>query len=90
MGRREEYQCRFVAEGLIRFKGLQYKGSSSTTPTPSSIGMALALMALADWEGRQRDVQVAHLEADVEEELYIELHGGYPERSRNQLAGSSA
>ena len=46
--------------------------------------MVRALMALADWEGRQLDVEMAYLEADVEEELYIELPHGYRE-SQNQV-----
>ena len=46
--------------------------------------MALALMTLADWEGRQLDVEMAYLEADVEEELHIELPDGY-RASRNQV-----
>lgn len=39
--------------------------------------MVVALMGLADWEGRQLNVETAYLEADVEEELYIELPYGH-------------
>ena len=39
--------------------------------------MALAVMALLDWERRQLDVEMAFLEADVTEELYVELPDGY-------------
>ena len=83
-GQVEKYKCRFVAQGFRQIKGLHYQESSSPTPTQSSIRMALALMALADWEGRQLDVEMAYLEADVEEELHIELPDGYRE-SRNQV-----
>ena len=38
--------------------------------------MALAVMALLDWEGRQLDVEMAFLEADVTEDLYVELPTG--------------
>ena len=45
--------------------------------------MALALMALLDWERRQLNVEMAYLQADMEEELYIELPEGY-QSSRTQ------
>ena len=41
-------------------------------------------MALLDWEGRQLDVEMAFLEADVTEELYVELPDGYRD-SPNQV-----
>ncbi|CAM9923551.1 unnamed protein product, partial [Ascophyllum nodosum] len=75
-GRVEKYKCRFVAKGFRQIKGIHYQESSSPTPTQSSIRMALAVMALLDWEGRQLDVEMAFLEADVTEELYVELPTG--------------
>ena len=41
--------------------------------------MALGIAAVKDWELRQLDVDTAYLEANVKEELYIEL----PEDYRN-------
>ena len=46
--------------------------------------MALAVMALLDWEGRQLHVEMAFLKADVTEELYVELPDGYCD-SPNQV-----
>ena len=46
--------------------------------------MTLAVMALLDWEGQQLDVKLAFLEADVAEELYVELPDGYRD-SPNQV-----
>ena len=46
--------------------------------------MALAVIALLDWEGRQLDVEMAFPEADVTEELYVELPDGYRD-SPNQV-----
>ena len=83
-GRVEKYKCRFVAKGFRQIKGIHYQESSSPTPTQSSIRMALAVMALLDWEGRQLDVEMAFLEADVTEELYVELPDGYRD-SPNQV-----
>ena len=76
-GRVEKYKCRFVAKDFRQIKGIHYQESSSPTPTQLSIRMALAVMALLDWERRQLDVEMAFLEADVTEELYVELPDGY-------------
>ncbi|CAN0470727.1 unnamed protein product, partial [Ascophyllum nodosum] len=46
--------------------------------------MALAVIALLDWEGRQVEVEMAFLGADVTEELYVELPDGYRD-SPNQV-----
>ena len=47
-GRVEKYKCRFVAQGFRQIKGIHFQVSSSTTPTQSSIRIALAVMALLD------------------------------------------
>ena len=83
-GRLGKYKCRFVAKGFRPIKGIYYQESSSPTPTQSSIRMALAVVDLLDWEGRKLDVEMAFLEADVTEELYVELPDGYRD-SPNQV-----
>ena len=83
-GRVEKYKYRFVVTGFRQIKGIHYQESSSPTPTQSSIRMAQAVMALLDWEGRQLDVEMTFLEADVTEELYVELLDGYRD-SPNQV-----
>ena len=80
----EKYKCRFVAQGFRQIPGIHYQEPSSPTPEQSSIRMALALIATQNWEGRQLDVEMAYLEAGVEEEIYIELPDGY-RQSRNQV-----
>ena len=42
------------------------------------------MIALSDWEGRKLDVEMVFLEADVTEELYVELLDGYRD-SPNQV-----
>ena len=58
-GHVEKYKCRFVAQGFRQIKGIHYQESSSPTPIQASTRMALAMMALLDWEARQLDVEVA-------------------------------
>ena len=83
-GHVEKYKCRFVAKDFHQIKGIHYQGSSSPTTTQSSIRMALAGIALLDWEGRQVEVEMVFLGADVTEELYDELPDGYRD-SPNQV-----
>ena len=78
-GRIEKYKCRFVAQGFRHIIGIHYDESSSPTPSQASIRMVLGIAAVKDWELRQLDVDMAYLEANVKEELYIEL----PEDYRN-------
>ena len=42
----EKYKCRFVAQGFRQVKGLHYHGSSSPTPTASSMRAVLATAAV--------------------------------------------
>ncbi|CAN0393819.1 unnamed protein product, partial [Ascophyllum nodosum] len=78
-GRIEKYKCRFVAQVFRQIKGIHYDESSSPTPSQASIRMVLGTAAVKDGELRQLDVNMAYLEANVKEELYIEL----PEDYRN-------
>ena len=45
----------------------------------ANVRMVLGIATVKDWELRQLDVDMAYLEANVKEELYIEL----PENYRN-------
>ena len=65
-----------MAKGFRQIKGIYYQESLSPTPTQSSIRMALAVMVLLDFKGRQLDVEKAFLKADATEELYVEPPDG--------------
>ena len=83
-GKIGKYKCRLVAQGFKQVKGIHYDESSSPTPAQASIRMVLSMIAALGWEARQLDVDMAYLEADVEEEIYIELPEGYRD-SRKQV-----
>ena len=72
-GRTEKYKCRFMVQGFRQIKSIHYDESSSSTSSQASIRMALGTAAVKDWELRQLDVEMPYLEANVKEELYIEL-----------------
>ncbi|CAN0436588.1 unnamed protein product, partial [Ascophyllum nodosum] len=76
-GRIQKCKCRFVAQGFRQIKDILYDEASSPTPSQASIRMVLGTAAVKDWELRQFDVDVAYLEANVNEELYIELPQDY-------------
>ncbi|CAN0335182.1 unnamed protein product, partial [Ascophyllum nodosum] len=76
-GQIEKYKCRFVTQGFRQVKGLHYHESSSPIPTASSTRAVLATAAVKNWELRHIDVEQAYLQADIDEEIYIELHKDY-------------
>ena len=65
-------------------KDIHYAESSSPTPVQVSIRMVLGIITILGWEARQLDVDMAYLEANVEEEIYIELAKGYRD-SKKQI-----
>ncbi|CAN0353481.1 unnamed protein product, partial [Ascophyllum nodosum] len=76
-GQIEKYKCRFVTQGFCLVKGLHYHESSSPTPTASSMRAVLATAAVKNWELRHINVEQAYLQADIDEEIYIELPEDY-------------
>ena len=73
----EKYKCRFVTKGFRQVRGLHYHESSFPTPTASSMRTVLATAAVKNWELRHIDVEQAYLQADIDEEIYIELPEDY-------------
>ncbi|CAM9520770.1 unnamed protein product, partial [Ascophyllum nodosum] len=76
-GQIEKYKRRFANQGFRQVKGLHYHESSSPTPTASSMRAVLATAAMKNWELRHIDVVQGCLQADIDEELYIELPEDY-------------
>ena len=76
-GQIEKYKCRFVAQGFRQVKGLPNHESSSPTLTASSMRAVLATAAVNNWELRHIDVEQAYLQANIDEEINIELPEDY-------------
>ena len=66
-----------MTQGFRQIKGIHYDEPSSPTPSRASMRMVLSIAAVKEWKLRQLDVGMAYLEADVKEELYIELPEDY-------------
>ena len=73
-----KYKCRLVAQGFKQVKGIHYEESSSPTPAQASIRMVLSMIAALGWKARQLDVDMAYLEADVEERNIHRAPRGLP------------
>ncbi|CAN0178768.1 unnamed protein product [Ascophyllum nodosum] len=73
----EKYKCRFVTQGFHQVKGLYYHESSSPTPTASSMRAVLATAAVKNWELRHIDVEQTYIQADIDEQIYMELPEDY-------------
>ena len=76
-GQMEKYKCRFVTQGFRQVKGLHYHESCSPTPKASSVRAVLTTAAVKNWELQHIDVEQAYLQADIDEEIYIELPEDY-------------
>ena len=76
-GRIEKCKCRFVPQGFRQTKGIHYDESSPPTLSQASKRMVLGIAAVKDCELRHLGVDMAYLEANVKEELYIELPEDY-------------
>ena len=72
-----KYKCRFVTQGFHQVKRLHYPEASSPTLTASSMRAVLASAAIKDWELRYIDVEQACFQADINEEVYIQLLEDY-------------
>ena len=73
----EKYKYRFVTQGFRQVKGSNYHESSSPTPTASSMKAVLYTAVVKDRELRHIDVEQVYLQADIDEEIYIELPEEY-------------
>ena len=62
-----------MTQGFHQVEGLHYYEASSPTPTASSMRAVLASAAVKNWKLRYINVEQAHLQADIDEEIYIEL-----------------
>ena len=72
-GQIEIHKYRLVARVFRKIKGVHYEESSPPITTSAAIRIVYGIIAVFGWEARQLDVDMAYLEASVEEEIYTEL-----------------
>lgn len=71
------FKVRFTPKGFLQKKGKDYNETFARTAMYKTERLALALGALFDYEIVQYDVPTAFLNADVEEEVYMEMPKGF-------------
>ena len=77
----QRYKARLVARGFSQKEGLDYYEKFSPTAKITSTRMLLQLAVQKDFFIQQMDVKCAYLNADLDEELYLDVPDGFQVRS---------
>ena len=78
-----KYKARFVAKGFTQVYGRDYQDTYSPTVKLSSIRCLLACAAQTNCEVYQMDIKTAYLNADIDEEMYINQPEGFEKKGKN-------
>lgn len=82
-GKIDKYKGRGVAKGYSQKEGLDYGQVFAPTAKPTSIRTVVCVSALLDWELENMDVNTAFLNADVDEEIYMQQLEGFEQYGPN-------
>lgn len=66
-----------MTQRSFEIKGLYHHESFSLIPTAASTKAGFATAAIENWELRHIDVEQAYLEANIDEDIYVELPEEY-------------
>jgi hypothetical protein len=78
-----ELKSRITPKGFMQVYGIDYKETFAPVMRYPSMRILFAEAARRDWEIKQGDVSAAFLNADVEEELYMEQPAGFEQYGPN-------
>jgi hypothetical protein len=73
----QKYKARLVAQGFIQVKGIDFDQTFAPVAKFSSLCTIFALAAKHNLEVHQTDVKAAYLNADLNEEIYMEAPPGF-------------
>ena len=71
------YKGRLVLQGFLQIPGIDCGGTFAPVCRRQSIRMMLAVARELDYEVHMRDVQTAFLNANVEEDVFVNIAPGY-------------
>lgn len=74
------YKARLVVKGYVQVPGIDFTQTHSPVAQDSSIRMTLAIaMSMQRWQVEMIDIEAAFLEAELDEDIYIEWPQGIEE-----------
>jgi hypothetical protein len=73
----QKYKARLVAQGFTQVEGIDFDQTFAPVAKFSSLRTIFALAAEHDLEVHQMDVKAAYLNADLDEEIYMEAPPGF-------------
>ena len=72
-----KYKARLVAKGYSQVHGIDYNETFVPVAKMDSIRLALAIVALKQWEVHHMDVKCAFLNGDLTEDIYMQQPEGF-------------
>ena len=85
LGNIERYKARLVAKGFTQKEGIDYTETFSHVSKKDSLRVIMALVAHFNLELHQMDVNMAFLNGDLEEEVYMKQLEGFPSSDGEKL-----
>jgi hypothetical protein len=76
-GKISQFKARFTPKGFRQKYGVDFFETFARTGMYKTLRLALSIAALLDYELEQFDVPTAFLNADVEEDIYMEVPAGF-------------
>jgi hypothetical protein len=71
------WKARLVVQGFMQIEGIDFTDTYAPTMRMEQLKLILALAAKNDWEVKQLDYKTAFLNADIDEEIYVQVPEGY-------------
>jgi hypothetical protein len=80
-----KFKARWVARGFTQKYGIDYNEIFSPTSHLTSVRLVLSLAAINNWELMQFDIRTALLNANLEEDIYVNQPDGFTNEGQEHL-----
>ena len=67
----DRYKARLVTKGYVQQKGIDYEETFAPTSWASTMRTIVAIAAHHGWKVHQLDINIAFLNGDLQEEVYV-------------------
>jgi hypothetical protein len=82
VGKIDKFKVQLVAQGFMQRPGFNFDKIYARIVCFEAWYLLLAITALQDWYSQHMDIQVAILDGDLEEEIYMRLRRGRWEKGK--------